>query len=72
MKKKQIKRSILVEHFEKDKSFELVLSKATAVKTSQKMIHFDELPDGTWRMIYHSDMIPDFTKIKQFVIIRED
>lgn len=49
----------------------LELSKVTAVKTSQKMIHFDELPDGTWRMIYNGNHIPDFTKIDAFEIIRE-
>lgn len=50
----------------------LELSKATAVKTKQNMIHFDELPDGTWRLIYNGDMIPDFTKIEAFKIIREN
>lgn len=72
MKYKQVKRSILVEHFDESQNFEIVLSKATAVKTPKRMIHFDELPDGTWRMIYHGDMIPDFTQIKQFFVVRED
>lgn len=49
----------------------LELSKATSVKTNSNMIHLDELPDGTWRLIYNSKMIPDFTKIKSFRIIRE-
>lgn len=50
----------------------LELSKATAVKTKQNMIHLDELPDGTWRLIYNGDMIPDFTKVIGFKIIREE
>ena len=50
----------------------LELSKATAVKTDQNMIHLDELPDGTWRLIYNGNLIPDFTKIKSLKIIRED
>lgn len=50
----------------------LELSKATAVKTSQEMIHFDRLPDGTWRLIYNGNMIPDFSKIEAFRIIREN
>lgn len=50
----------------------LVLSKATAVKTKQNMIHFDQLPDGTWRLIYNGNMIPDFTKVLSLKIIRED
>lgn len=50
----------------------LEVSKATAVKTKSNMIHFDQLPDGTWRIIYNGNMIPDFTKIEAFEIVRED
>lgn len=49
----------------------LVLSKATAVKTKQNMIHLDQLPDGTWRLIYNGDMIPDFSVVEGLKIIRE-
>lgn len=49
----------------------LELSKVTAIKTDKKMIHLDELPDGTWRLIYNGNMIPDFTKIEVMEIIRE-
>jgi len=48
------------------------LSKVTAVRTKQRMIHLDELPDGTWRMIYNGEHIPDFTKVEALKIIRED
>ena len=51
---------------------ELELSKATAIKGKKKMIHFDELDDGTWRLIFSKDMIEDFSKIKSFEIIREN
>jgi len=51
---------------------ELELSKVTAIKTEKQMIHLDELPDGTWRLIYNSNLIPDITKIEGFKIIRED
>lgn len=50
----------------------LELSKVTAVRTKQRMLHLDELPDGTWRMIYNGEYIPDFTKIECFKIVRED
>jgi cation transport ATPase len=50
----------------------LELSKVTAVRTKQKMIHFDELPDGTWRLIYNGEQIPDFSKITEFKIVREN
>lgn len=49
----------------------LELSKATAVKTDKNMIHFDQLPDGTWRLIYNGNLIPDFTKVLNFEIVRE-
>lgn len=50
----------------------LELSKVTAVKTKQNMIHFDQMLDGTWRMIYNGYHIEDFTKIECFKIVRED
>jgi hypothetical protein len=51
----------------------LELSKVTAVKLNgPEMIHFDKLPDGTWRLIYNSNMIPDFTQVQAFEMIRED
>lgn len=48
------------------------LSKVTAVRTKQRMIHFDEMLDGTWRMIYNGEHIPDFSKISEFKIVREE
>lgn len=51
---------------------ELVLSKATAVKTDKNMIHLDQLPDGTWRLIYNANMIPDFTQLQSLTVVRED
>lgn len=50
----------------------LELSKATAIKTDKNMIHFDQLEDGTWRLIYNGNLIPDFTKVVNFEIIRQD
>lgn len=70
-KKDKVKRSIFVECSDEEDSFILELSKVTAVKTKQKMIHLDELPDGSWRLIYNSDHIPDFTKIQSLKIVRE-
>jgi len=67
-KKEKIKRSLLIEGLD----IKLDLTKVTAVKTKMNMIHFDELPDGTWRLIYNGNMIEDFTKIECFKIIRED
>lgn len=49
----------------------LELSKVTAIHTDKNMIHLDQLPDGTWRLIYSGKMIEDFTKIQALTIIRE-
>lgn len=61
------KRSIVLEGI----GTELVLSKATAVKTDKQMIHLDQLPDGTWRLIYNANLIPDFTQLKSMNIVRQ-
>lgn len=50
----------------------LELSKVTAVRTKQRMIHLDELPDGSWRLIYNGDHIPDFSQVQALKIIRDD
>ena len=63
-----MKRAILIEGLDQ----ELILSKATAVRTDKQMIHLDQLEDGTWRLIYNSNLIPDFSKVKSFKIIREE
>ncbi len=63
-----MKRAIKLEGLDQ----ELVLSKATALKIDKRMIHLDELPDGTWRLIYNSNMIPDFSKLTSLTIVRED
>jgi len=63
-----MRRSIKIEGTD----IELELSRATAVRTDKNMIHLDELPDGTWRLIFNSNMIPDFSVIEGFTIVRED
>lgn len=63
-----MKRAIYIEGLDK----ELVLSKVTAVKVDKKMIELTELPDGTWRLIYSTSVIPDFKEVKSFKVIRED
>jgi hypothetical protein len=46
----------------------LELSRVTAIRVKARMIHFDELPDGTWRLTYNSEMIPDFTVISALTL----
>ncbi len=50
----------------------LELSKATSVRTEKEMIHLDKLSDGSWRLIYNENLIPDFSKVKSLKIIREE
>lgn len=50
----------------------LELSKVTAIHSDKNMIHLDQLPDGTWRLIYSGKMIEDFAKVQALKIIRED
>lgn len=63
-----MRRAIKIEGLD----IELELSKATAVRTDHNMIHLDQLTDGTWRLIFNGKMIPDFSKVEAFKIIRED
>lgn len=46
----------------------LGLSKVTAARLTsfRTGLQLDELPDKTWRMIYNSNLIPDFTKVKSW------
>ena len=50
----------------------LELSKATRINTPKNMIHFDQLENGTWRLMFSGDLIEDFSKIKSFEVIREN
>ena len=63
-----LRRAIEIEGLTKT----LELSKVTAVRTSKEMIHLDQLDDGTWRLIYNENLIPDIQKVRAFNIIRED
>ncbi len=52
---------------------ELVLSKATSIKSSKEaMLHLDELTDGTFRLIFSDSLTKDFSIIESFTILRED
>lgn len=63
-----MRRYIKIEGLDK----ELELSKVTAIKVDKKVIELTELPDGTWRLIYSTSVIPDISDVKGFTIIRED
>lgn len=49
------------------------LSKITRIKNDGfKSIHFDLLPDGTYRLTYGSGIIDNITTVLGFKFIRED
>lgn len=71
-KQKEPKRRIRIEGIDK----ELEITKYTKVNMNGRnfgteFIHFDQLPDGTWRLVHTTDVIPDLTKVKGLKIIRE-
>lgn len=63
-----MKRAIKIEGL----GTELVLSKVTAINVDKKMIELTELPDGTWRLIYSTSVVPDWKDVKSLTMIRED
>ena len=67
-----MKRAMKIEFNNGEKPIELILSKATAINSQKEMINFEKLKDGTWCLIYNENLIPDFTKVKCFKIVRED
>lgn len=57
----------------KDGSFtDLQLARAVSVKTQNEMINLEKLPDGTWRLIWNESLIPDFTEVVNFEVVREE
>ena len=67
----EVKRSISI-NLANGESIKLELSKATAINTEKEMIHLDKLPDGSWRLIYNENLIPDFSKVIGFTVDREN
>jgi len=69
-KKKQLPyRAIALKGLDK----ELEISKATLIrKTKKQFIHFDELDDGTWRVVWTEGTIPDFKDVQALEVLRND
>lgn len=51
---------------------DLVITKAAAVDTKQSMINLDMLPDGTWRLIWDKNLLPEFKEFKSIVMVRTE
>jgi hypothetical protein len=67
-KKSDVRRAIEI----KGTDIVLELSKASAIQGKKRMIHLDELEDGTWRLIFSKDLVSDFSEIESLNIIREE
>ena len=63
-----MKRSIEIEGTGKI----LELSKVGEIDTRLEMINLEKLSDGTWRLIYTKNLIPNIEFVEGFKIIRED
>ena len=72
-KTKKVKRAIEIA-FDDGTTKELVITKAAALHLSDGLgrIYLEQMNDGTWRLVYDGDLIPNFTKVKSFNVIRED
>lgn len=68
MSEPKVRRAIKLEGT--DQIFEI--SKAAGVKTNGFLMHLDLLDDGTVRLLFNSNLIPDFTKIAGITVIREN
>lgn len=49
--------------------FEVV--KTVPLRSEMVSIHFEELPNGKWRILYNADFLPNFEQIEAFEIKRE-
>lgn len=49
--------------------FEMV--KTVPIRSEMVSIHFEELPNGKWRVLYNADFLPNFEQITAFEIKRE-
>lgn len=55
-----------------DKDIELEISKAVAIDSPKKTFNLEELPDGTYRLIWSKGLVENFSQIIGMDILRED
>lgn len=49
----------------------LSVSMVVSVKVRPQLIHFDELPDGSWRITFNPKLIEDYVKLEQISFERD-
>lgn len=65
------KRSLILK-FNDGSEKELVISKATMVKLPTGRLNIDEMNDGTYRILWNEELVPDFSKLDRIEVKRED
>ena len=48
------------------------LPKVVSVDVPKKMIVFEEMPNGKWRLTYTKSLIPELTKVSGIIITQGD
>lgn len=68
-----MKRSLVIRYRDGTEK-EFPISKATRIKSKglYDLLHFDKLPDGTWRVTFSDLIAEDFSTIMSFTIHREN
>jgi len=68
---RNIKRSINIK-FKDGTVKKLPLSKAAKINTDKEVIEISKLRDGTYRLLFSSSLIDDFTKVECLEVERND
>jgi len=71
MKKTNLKRTLRLWKMD-GTHIDMEISKAASIDTKQSMICIDRLPDDTWRLIWDSNLIENFSDFKCIEMIREN
>ena len=69
--KKEPKRAVLLAGPDK----ELPITRATKINTkdgARQFIHLDQLKDGTWRLVWTSGLVDEWSEVRALIMIRED
>lgn len=47
------------------------LSRVVAIPTDRNLIHFEHLPNGTWRILHTQSTFPNLSQVTEFKVIRD-
>lgn len=66
------KRTLRINHNNTAIPTDLSISKAVVVHSEKEFIYWDKLPDGQWQLTFSSSVVPDFSKVDSFEIVRKE